>query len=396
MFKIVDLFSGAGGLTFGFYYKIRKNSFVRNRQFNFLFANEYNVDAVKAFKLNFKDIPLIEGDISNITEKKLQEENICGDVDLIIGGPPCQSYSTVGKRQYDQRAKMYHEYTRLLSITQPKIFIFENVKGLLSMKNDNGEPVINDIKKLFDDIHNDGSLGYDIVQSVLNAKDFGVPQNRERVFLIGLKKGLNLNWSFPEPTHGIDELLEDYITIENAISDLPNLIPGETSNNYNSNMTTPYISLMRDKSNELFDHSCGIHGAKMTEIMKIVPEGEGKNYINSLVKAGRLKKEYYLTSGYGNTYGRLWWKKPSTTITNSFGSPSSLRCIHPREDRPLTTREGARLQSFPDWFKFHGGKTQKNSQIGNAVPPLMAIHLAKSALKTLKDYKLLEKDNNGR
>lgn len=387
MINIVDLFSGAGGLTFGFYYKIKGNSFVRNKKFNFLFANEYNPYASEAFRQNFPDIPLLECDIASITTEKLEEENIqYSDVDLVIGGPPCQSYSTVGKRQYDQRATMYEEYIRLLGILKPKMFIFENVTGLLSMKNDNGEPVINDIKELFGSIKNGNEeFGYVINQAVLNAKDFGVPQSRERVFLVGTRKDLKEVWTFPEATHG-GKSGKDFINISQAISDLPYLSQGETKHLYETDPNSEYEILMRSGSKIIMNHTNAIYGEKMTAVIQAVPQGEGREYINSLVEKGYLNKEYYLTSGYNNTYGRLWWDRPSTTITNSFGTPSALRCIHPLQHRALTTREGARLQSFPDWFKLVGPKHERNSQVGNAVPPLLAIHLAKNIKKSLDDF----------
>ena len=132
--KVIDLFSGAGGLTFGFKKKIYKNKFVEDDRFEFLFANEFDPFAVQTFKKNFPDIKMFEEDIANINLEYLDNNKVdVKDVDLIIGGPPCQSFSTVGKRQYDNRAKMYREYRRIISIAQPKMFIFENVLGLLSM-----------------------------------------------------------------------------------------------------------------------------------------------------------------------------------------------------------------------------------------------------------------------
>lgn len=382
MLNVVDLFSGAGGLTFGFYYKIRGNKFVKNREVNFLFANEYNAKAASAFRSNFSDISLLECDIATITKEMLIEKGLeYNNVDIVIGGPPCQSYSTVGKRQYDVRAKMYHEYIRLLGLLTPKMFIFENVTGLLSMKNDKGKPVINDIIKMFDNIKSDKPLGYNIYKDVLNAKDYGVPQSRERVFLVGIRKGLDKHWLFPTKTHGTE--LKPYLTVEHAISDLPPLKSGEIKTEYLSDPIFDYAKLMRGSTKTLLNHEIGCHGEKIMAIINAVPQGEGRAYINSLVDAGQLKKEYYLTSGYSNTYGRLWWDRPCTTITNSLGSPSALRCIHPLQNRALTTREGARLQSFPDWFRFEGNTYEKNSQVGNAVPPLLAIELAKCVKKTI-------------
>lgn len=379
--NIVDLFSGAGGLTFGFSHIIENNTFVKDNYFNFLFANEYESSAAKAFSANFPDINLIEKDIAQITLDLLHENNIdtTTPVDLIIGGPPCQSYSTVGKRQYDQRAKMYREYTRMLQLFHPAMFIFENVKGILSMKNDNGKPVIEDIKTLFSNI--DGDFGYRLEIKTLNAKDFGVPQSRERVFIVGFRKDVDYKWKFPSPSHGRKKELSNYVKICEAISDLPCLKCGQKKTAYKSDPKTEYEALMRGQSNILNDHECGIYGEKMSATIKAVKPGKGRPYINELVNQGKLPKEYYLTSGYNNTYGRLWWNRPSTTITNSLGTPSALRCIHPNQQRALTTREGARLQSLPDSMQFFGSKYERNSQVGNAVPPLLAMALANEVRK---------------
>lgn len=379
--NVIDLFSGAGGLTYGFSHIIVNNTFVEDEYFRFLFANEYNHQAAKAFSENFPNIHLIEGDITNITLKTLQENCIDASipVDLIIGGPPCQSYSTVGKRQYDQRARMYQEYVRMLKIFHPAMFIFENVTGILSMKNDIGRPVIDDIKTLFSDI--DETLGYSLSMQTLNAKDFGVPQNRERVFIVGIRKDIDYKWIFPNPSHGRKKGLPNYVKVREAISDLPCLKCGQSKVNYKKSPETEYEFLMRGNSDVLLDHNCGIYGEKIATIIKVVKSGKGRPYINKLVEQGELSEEYYLTSGYNNTYGRLWWNKPCTTITNSLGTPSALRCIHPNQDRALTTREGARLQSMPDSMKFFGNKHERNSQVGNAVPPLLALALANEVRK---------------
>lgn len=386
--KIVDLFSGVGGLTFGFQYKIKGDRFVRNRQNRIVFANECSEHTAEAFKLNFPNITLIQDDITNVTLETIIGLGIdIEDIDLVIGGPPCQSYSTVGKRQYDERAKMYREYTRLLGILRPKMFIFENVTGLLSMKNDKNEPVLNDIKNMFSNIHGDGIISYEINQKVLNAKNYGVPQSRERVFIVGIRNDLDGNcWTFPAPLYGEKKGKQAYLTIKDAISDLPCLKEGESIEEYKLLPQNNYQKLMRNGSENLTEHFIGTYGEKMRIVIENVIQGEGKKYFNDLIREGLIDKKYYLTSGYNNTYGRLWWDRPSTTITNSFGTPSALRCIHPLQNRALSTREGARLQSFPDWFSFYGNKYEKNSQIGNAVPPLLAIELAKEVRKCFKKW----------
>lgn len=387
MIKVIDLFSGAGGLTLGFKSKIRNNTFIKSNKYHILFANELDKNAAKAFSLNFPKIPMLNCNITNISKLYLDENNIdYTDTDLVIGGPPCQSFSTVGKRQYDERATMYREYRRLLSFIKPKVFLFENVTGLLTMKNDIGLPILEDIKKEFNDFSDfEIDLSYEIKDCVLNAKNFGVPQNRERVFLIGIRKDLNVSsyWKFP-----LNKIINEneFLTLEDAIGDLPFLNNGEHKIEYDRTSYTKYQALMRNNSESLTHHHNGINGEKILKIMQTVIPGEGKKYINKLVENGELDLKYKLTSGYNNTYAKLWWDKPSSTITNNLSTPSSLRCIHPIQNRALTSREGARIQSFPDTFQFFGSKESINCQIGNAVPPLLAIAIAQELEKFFKNF----------
>ena len=199
------------------------------------------------------------------------------NIDLVIGGPPCQSYSTVGKRQYDKRAKMYREYIRLLGILKPKMFIFENVTGLLSMKNDNDKPVLDDIKNMFADINGDGQLSYAIKQKVLNAKNYGVPQSRDRVFIVGIRQDLDIDcWEFPKEKYGDGRGKLPYLTVEDAISDLPYLNEGETVNEYTLPPQNAYQALMRGNCVDLTDHFIGTYGDKIRTVIRNVVQGEGK------------------------------------------------------------------------------------------------------------------------
>ena len=406
--RIVDLFSGAGGLTFGFYYNLIDGQFVRTDN-EFLFANEYDVHAAQAFSSNYPDINMINRKIQDLTEEEITQIIGNEEVDLIIGGPPCQSFSTVGRRRFDEKARLYTEYIRMLRIIRPKMFLFENVKGMLSMKeqipvtDEDGNPVLNEkgeqitrpgelimniIKDNFSDL-GDG-LGYTLVgEEVLDAVNFGVPQHRERVFLVGVRNDIRdqVNWEYPNPTHGTDEA--PHITIKEAISDLPELKEGETSDVYDYPPANLYQILMRGDNQKLTQHFCGIHNEKMRMVIAAVPQGEGRHYINSLVDKGALPEFCRLTSGYANTYGRLVEDKPCTTITNNMCTPSALRCIHYAQNRELTPREGARIQSFPDWYVFFGQKTHVTTQIGNAVPPLLAMAMAR------KIEEVLEEVNNG-
>lgn len=368
--RIVDLFSGAGGLTFGFYYNKENNTFVRNKNCNIIFANEYDRAAAESFRINFQDINMINQDIKELTEEQVKALIGEEEVDLIIGGPPCQSYSTIGRRVYDDKAKLYNEYYRMLSIIRPRMFLFENVKGMLSMKDEKGNLVIDNIKNMFENINEE--LGYNIVYNTIDAVNYGVPQHRERVFIIGIRNDLDIEWDFNQL-----EVEPEQLTLEEAISDLPHIASGEDIHEYGEEQPeNDYQRLMRGTNTELSAHFLAVYGDKIQTIMNNVIQGEGKDYINSLVDQGILEERYRLTSGYKNTYGRLYANQPCTTITNNMSTPSGLRCIHYEQNRALTPREGARIQSFPDWFQFIGNKREIKTQIGNAVPPLLAMKFA--------------------
>lgn len=411
--RIIDLFSGAGGLTFGFYYRIKNNAFVRNRKNSFVFANEFDSHAAKAFSSNYPDIKMLDQDIKTLDADTIKEMMGKDPVDLIIGGPPCQSFSTVGQRVYDEKAMMYEEYLRILSIVRPKMFLFENVKGILSMretfyktdKDGNilytttknketgrerkkpivdryGSFVMDIIKENFGNINNE--LGYSIFTKILNAVDFGVPENRERVFIVGIRNDISIDWSFPEGN------ITNRLSIKDAISDLPPVKEKENVTKYTSKPQNDYQILMRGDNKSITCHFCGEYGEKIRTVIKNVKQGQGKNDFNKLIEQGLIDEKFKLTSGFANTYGRLIENQPCTTITNNMTTPSGLRCIHYEQDRALTPREGARIQSFPDWFQFEGDKANITTQIGNAVPPLLSIKIAKQIEKALKGV-----ENNG-
>ena len=213
-------------------------------------------------------------------------------------------------------------------------------------------------------------LGYDVKSKVLNAVDFGVPQYRDRVILVGMK-GKN-TFSYPNPTHG--EGLLPYLTVEDAFSDLPVLKSGQESTQYASEPKNDFQKYLRTNSNTLTENIAPTNGEHLIRIMEALPDGGNKD---------DLPEEIRPKSGYGNTYAKMWWKKPAPTVTRNFATPSSSRCVHPRDSRAMTTREGARLQSFPDDYKFYGSRSTKNLEIGNAVPPLLSIAIAKEIEKVL-------------
>lgn len=371
--RIVDLFSGAGGLTFGFYYSLINNQFEQNMKNEIVFANEFNEFAAKAFKLNFPNVNMIERSITELDDKEICDLIGNQPIDVIIGGPPCQSFSTVGNRRFDDRARLYEQYLRVSAVIKPKAFIFENVKGILSMKDDGGLKIIDKIKYAFEKIGND--LGYTVDYKTLDAVNYGVPQHRERVFIVGIRRDLHYKWTFPIGNNEV-------ITLSQAISDLPNIHQGESGCKYSQHPKNEYQKLMRGEEPITY-HTAAKHGDKIRTVIANVNQGEGHDDYNLKVERGEIANAVKLTSGYKNTYGRLWADRPCTTITHNMSTPSGLRCIHYEQDRALTPREGARIQSFPDWFKFYGPLTHIKTQIGNAVPPLLSIALARKLEEVL-------------
>lgn len=362
VYKVVDLFAGVGGLSYGF---------AHDSNFQIVAANEILEPMAKAYSLNHSTVKVYNKDIKEFSLKDLYEDfGICqGDVDIVIGGPPCQAYSTVGKRLIDDpRGKLFQEYFRVLSEIRPKVFIFENVKGLLSIQNGG---LIKQIISLFE------SLGYYVKWQVLNAADYGTPQIRERVIIIGSL--IDDKFEYPNPTHRdvnnmnlYNSHLKPYVTLGEAIGDLPVIQSGGKSVLYDSEPTTEYQKMMRaGASNELLDHEVPKNNDKLVRLMAALPDGGTPQ---------DLPDELRPSSGFANTYCKLWWDRPSTTITRNLSCPSSSRCIHPRAARPLSTREGARLQGFPDSYKFYGSRSDKNLQIGNAVPTQLSCAL-KDAIK---------------
>ena len=352
-YNVVELFSGVGGLGFGF---------SKLPEFNILAANEIEKNISIAYSLNHPNVKMINCDIADLSQEKLREALCNKKIDLILGGPPCQSYSTLGKRRMDERANLFMQYKRILGILQPSAFVFENVSGILSM--DKGRLFVK-IKQEF------SSLGYELKSKLLDAVDFGVPQRRERVILVGFK-GKN-DFEYPSPTHGAG--LKPYVTLEEAIGDLAVLKSGDTNNSFDSSFKNEFLDFVREEGETLTEHSAPKNGEHLIRIMQALKDGQSKD---------DLPEEIRPKSGYGNTYAKLWWKKPSTTITRNFACPSSSRCIHPRDSRAMSIREGARLQSFPDSYKFYGSDGTKRLEIGNAVPPLLSVAIANQVLKALE------------
>lgn len=346
----VELFAGAGGLSIG----------LEKAGIDVVIANEIMKDFAATLQANHPRTRVINDDIHKIDFRAELDRLGLKSVDVLSGGPPCQGFSTIGsKNRQDPRNSLFYEYLRAVAETRPKYTIFENVSGFKRMYG--GFAFTTLVKELKE-------LGYETECRILNAADYGAPQVRCRTIVLGWRADLPRP-VFPVPTHGVGKGLKPYVTLMDAIGDLPTLAAGQTVGAYASEPQTEYQRRMRGKQTELREHNAANYGEKMREILRLVPEGGS---IKDL--PARLRPK----SAYANTYARLLPNAPSPTITRNFGTPSSSRCIHPFQPRALSTREGARLQGFPDSYVFVGGKQSKNLQIGNAVPPILGEAIARA------------------
>ncbi len=376
MLKVFDLFCGTGGFSYGF------------DQSHLGFQTIFGIDAqeisLKTFQLNHTKAWGLQADIRRIRRFEIAEKlNLKkGEVDLIIGGPPCQGFSSIrpfrSSNEDDPRNSLFEEYASFVNFFRPKMFVLENVVGLATHKN--GQ-TLDAIEQCFQ------QLNYHTEWRIMNAAHYGVPQKRERLILIGAEAGMPI--IFPQPTHHgksptigykhKEKMIESrqmnlfetdqlfpYVSVMDAISDLPDIEAGEEIKEYTQTPKNRYQALLRNQSETLTLHSATAHSKKMLEIISY----SGKN-IDCIPK-------HLITSGFSSCYSRLDADAPAVTLTVNFVHPSSNRCIHPTQNRALTPREGARLQSFPDAYQFFGNRTKIIKQIGNAVPPMLGQAIATS------------------
>ena len=345
----IDLFAGAGGLSVA----------LKNSGFDIVLANEINERFAETHKHNFPEVPLIVKDINEVTGEEIRSIIGNEEVDLIVSGPPCQGFSVFGKRRFintqdydphkDPRNFLVYQYIRIVKEIQPKFFFMENVKGFTNL--DKGL-FVEEVKKQFRD------LGYENIWcEVVCAADYGVPQDRYRMFMIGNRLGID--FQKPEPSHHpIGSGLEpEYTTVGDAIMDLVG------------------------KENQVPNHVPLMHKPIVAARYGYVKEGSKLNVADlppELAVATRKDAKTGIVSNYSHDYKRLARNKPSTTMVpghNAFP-------IHPTLNRTLTAREAARIQTFPDTHVFFGTRQEQCIQVGNAVPPKMA----EPFLLRIRDY----------
>lgn len=372
--NVIDLFAGVGGLSTGF----------RKAGFNIVLANEIDETIAESYQQNHFETIMINDDIKNIIPEL---DKINKRIDVIIGGPPCQGFSMAGARirenkssQFldDPRNYLFRNYFQVVQKVEPKFFIMENVPGMLSMKDGR---IIEEIERLFSDETNFKNGRYYIFKKILNAADYGVPQERHRLIIIGSKYRVDFELILEKVKIRMvkgGEIVPH--TIYDAISDLNYLESGEGDfvQEYRLEPMTQYQKDRRKNSKKLYNHMATKHSSTAVDRISRLEQGgrrldlaEGKN----------------IKSVHSGAYGRMRWNELAKTIITRFDTPSSGVYIHPERNRTLTPREAARIQSFDDDYIFYGNKSSVIKQIGNAVPPLLAYYLANVIKEIEKEKK---------
>lgn len=328
----IDLFSGAGGLSLG----------LETAGFDVALAVDWEPDSIQTHANNLGGRALV-ADLTNVSGAQLLELAGIAEVDLLAGGPPCQGFSVQRRGgMHDERNRLVFEFMRFVDELRPRAFLMENVAAI-------GGPRGKDFLQAL--TQQAAALGYAVRSQILDAADFGVPQHRRRLFLVGILDGDPL--LFPAPTHNPDT----WATVRGALAGLPD----------------PFSD--PEAAARFPNHARDNISAKNRERISYVPEGGGREDIPEDLRlpCHRVSVE---TAGHRGVYGRLWWDRPSGTITTRCNSFTRGRFAHPSENRNITMREAARLQGFPDTFAFHGDKVSVAHQVGNAVPPPLAAAVA--------------------
>lgn len=350
--KAIDLFSGCGGMSLGFL----------QAGFDITKAVEFDSVIAKTYAANFPNVHLAVEDIKDVDESGFF---ISGEADVIIGGPPCQGFSMAGARIRrgfidDPRNYLFKHYYNVVKTVRPRAFVMENVKGMLSMQNG---AILAEIIRLFEDKEAFNGEPYRIYPKLVDASDFGIPQKRERLLLIGISgKSINLDDAWSETKSHIareSDCFFNKTSVRDAIGNLPT--PSTDGIVENPIPETDYQRYLACDRNQLTNHSASKHSKRVVERMARIKPGQNFTSLSEEIK-----------SVHSGSYGRLSWDEPASTITTRFDTPAGGRFTHPQENRTLTHREAARIQSFRDDFVFYGDRRSISRQIGNAVPPKIA------------------------
>lgn len=363
---VIDLFCGAGGLSEGF----------RQAGFRVLAGNDFFDAAGETFKATHREAKFLPGPIQAYSAQDFLDAAglEVGELDVLVGGPPCQGFSVYNHQRglHDERSSLYREYLRVVDGLRPKWVVLENVTGMTSA---GGGAAVDAI------IDGLGALGYSVRPQILKAEEFGVPQERRRIVFIGNRLGLPIR--FPEPSHG--EGRKPFVTIDEAFSDLPPLPNGGAVNvaEYVHEPQNEYQEYLRRDANGVTNHAAAKLAPVNLRRLTHIPEGGSWRDIPvDLLPEGMKRAK---RSDHTKRYGRLRAKGLASTILTKC-DPHWGAYFHPDQDRIISVREAARLQSFPDWFEFKGSRTDQYVQVGNAVPPLLGRAIAQAILEVKTDY----------
>ena len=365
--KVIDLFAGCGGLSLGFI----KDGYTVVK------AVEFDSSIANTYKKNHPEVDVIVDDIRNIDKSGLFKD---GDAEVIIGGPPCQGFSMAGARIRhgfidDPRNYLFKHYFNVVKTVRPKVFVMENVKGMLTMQK--GE-IFREIIRIFSDPELLDGKPYNINYKVVKAVEFGVPQKRERLIIVGTTiDDLNFEKTWDMTHEEIEKEYPSYfssVTVKDAIGNLG--LATEDGKINNPLPESDYEKWLSCEESKIENHTQTRHSKVAVERMKKIDNGENYTALDERIN-----------SVHSGSYGRLRWDEPAATITTRFDTPAGGRFIHPVENRTLTQREAARIQSFPDDFVFYGNRTSICKQIGNAVPPKVSFFLARLVRNILRKEK---------
>lgn len=363
-YRLIDLFAGAGGMTLGF-------SKEMGHPFVPVWANDFNKEAADTYNENFGH-HCTTGDIVDIVQKQIRT---IPKADVVIGGPPCQGFSLLNKqRDGDPRKQLWRPYLQIVKHSGAGIFVMENVPQLLG--SDEYQEIIDEAK----------NLGFKTAAAKLCAADYGVPQTRWRAFIVGCRFADPAEFFPPKKTHKRPNGIKTGILFaEDFDKYVSHPQPWRTVRDAIEDLDTPEGTEIRDAPGP-FDLHFGRNPSAMSlKRYKAIPR-EGMNRFDLQKRAPAITPACWIKKTKGGTdlFGRLWWDRPAFTIRTEFFKPEKGRYLHPVQHRPITHREAARLQSFPDDFKFLGSKIEIAKQIGNAVPPLLAARVADSILSILR------------
>ena len=352
----VDLFCGIGALSLG----------LRRAGARVAMAVESDPVTASTYRANNSDVNLYEEEITAEWHLTPRVNELGLDTYVLVGGPPCKGWSTLGARSNKSRRDNFQsntwDFARLVDETSPAAFLFENVVGLHGARRGT---VLNELVE-----HLEGKGKYRVSQALLRSADYGVPQLRQRLFLVGLHRDLGTHYEFPEPSHR----LQRWVTVSEAIDDLPALEAGDQALQYTQKPRTRYQSDLRDGSDALTWHEAPRAGETVQRVLKSLRPGQAR---------ADLDEDSKPPTGFHNTYGRMRGDAPASAVTGSIGRVSSGRYAHPKQDRAVTPREAARLQSLPDSYHLRGFRWEVYRQIGDAVPPLLAEKVAKPLVDAL-------------